>query len=423
MNCTLLRGRKASFLLPSCTALCQSTWKLFDNWWFRGKISSNKSNNSSNGQGECIMRRELASIVLALLICKVTTADNTTPPPSTTTPQPPVYDGPPPSTTTPPGADPTPLGNQALDALGGLSTPAALEGFPGVIESPTIGLSLENLTPKVLPGGTAEVLATVSNTGTGELDYTIGSAGYAQSDTVEGSTTSMTGFTLAELVDLGAEGVNLYPEVWTIAQQIPSDAAPGTLTIAGIVTAPEASNSATIQTTTVQVLRQPTPVAKIGGQQISLTAAVSPPPVTTEQASATGGGSYSAAAPALLGDPDAPAADLDLDTINAVGDPEITLTLQPFTDLISDDVHEVDSYVDVDGSVPGIYTTTFDFGFSDEQDIPGADAPGSILGSYTVVADVTGDGVTVTFLFPEPGLAMPALLGAAALFQRRRPLG
>jgi hypothetical protein len=81
-----------------------------------------------------------------------------------------------------------------------------------------------------------------------------------------------------------------------------------------------------------------------------------------------------------------------------VGSAYITADLAPFTDLPPDyDLtdppatnvsHPFHLLVSLDAP-PGVYTNTFHFGFSDEQDLPGADAPGSIQGALTVVVTVS----------------------------------
>lgn len=112
----------------------------------------------------------------------------------------------------------------------------------------------------------------------------------------------------------------------------------------------------------------------------------------------TGGGeTASAASPSMLGDPDEPAAEINLDTISITGSPYLTTDLAPFADLPPDynlglapstnNSHPFHIYFSL-AAPPGVYTNIFSLGFSDEQDLPGADAPGSIYVSFTVVVTV-----------------------------------
>ncbi len=208
-------------------------------------------------------------------------------------------------------------------------------------------------------------------------------------------------------------------------------ATPGPNTVSVTLT-DTANNSSITQSGTVTVLSRVKPGFLIGGQVVTLSSVkpdfTEPPSVSPEQASATGGSSFAAAAPAMLGDPppSVPTDEMDLDSITAIGDPEITLSLQPFLDLPPDDPADSPSdFIDIDGSVPGIYHTSFELNYSDEQDLPGAAAPGSEHAFFDVIATVTGTGndatATVSIIVPEPASAtLLGIGGVMALTRRRR---
>ncbi len=139
------------------------------------------------------------------------------------------------------------------------------------------------------------------------------------------------------------------------------------------------------------------------------------PPAGTEL-----GGS---ADPQMLGDPPpgVPTAELDLDSITTSGSTYIVTTLSPFTDLPSDDnpAEGVNFPLTVYAPAPGDYDTTFYLHYSDEQDLPGAYAPGSEVVAVNVNADVTPTTTTFTFATPEPGALLLFAVGAIACFATR----
>jgi hypothetical protein len=113
---------------------------------------------------------------------------------------------------------------------------------------------------------------------------------------------------------------------------------------------------------------------------------------------ATGGGeSVAVAAPAVIGDPVEAAAELDLDTVSNAGSSYVNTDLAAFTDLTPDydltgppaasNSHPFTIYVSR-AAPPGVYTNTFYLGFSDENDLAGANAPGAVQGSFTVITTV-----------------------------------
>ena len=122
-----------------------------------------------------------------------------------------------------------------------------------------------------------------------------------------------------------------------------------------------------------------------------------------------------------------PTAELDLDSITVSGSPHITTNLVPFTDLPANDDPSQAFTFGLNVSVPawGDYTTTFSLHYSDEQDLPGAAAPGSEVSSFIVDANV-GETVTTWTVtaVPEPGteallVAALATLCAASHWWRR----
>jgi hypothetical protein len=136
-------------------------------------------------------------------------------------------------------------------------------------------------------------------------------------------------------------------------------------------------------------------------------------------------------APGMIGDPPGePTADLDLDSISASGNPVVALgDLSPFDDLPSTDSaseNVVPFWVELYTDTPGTYTDTFTLHYSDEQDLPGADAPGSQSTSFSVTATLdAADNIQweVDTAVPEPAPALLLLLGALpTLFHRTRPL-
>jgi hypothetical protein len=132
-------------------------------------------------------------------------------------------------------------------------------------------------------------------------------------------------------------------------------------------------------------------------------------------------------APGMIGDPPGePTAELDLDSITASGDPEVAIgDLSPFDDLPSTDSateNVVPFWVELFTNVPGTYTDTFTLHYSDEQDLPGADAPGSEAVSFSVTGTLdSSDNIQweVDTDVPEPATASTFFLGGIAMLKRR----
>ncbi len=144
-------------------------------------------------------------------------------------------------------------------------------------------------------------------------------------------------------------------------------------------------------------------------------------PNSLAQAPPAGTDAAATFAPQMIGDPPpgVPTAELDLDSITSTGSPYITTTLQPFIDLPSDDNPAEGLPFQVYAFVPalGDYSTTFTLYYSDEQDLPGADAPGSETASFTVAVDMTATTAdwTVTVV-PEPAsFGLLTIIGLASL--------
>ena len=196
---------------------------------------------------------------------------------------------------------------------------------------------------------------------------------------------------------------------------------PGSQTVS--VTATDTGTSASLtQSGNVLVLAHADPAFSIGGNVVQLSSR----PVVAQEPSvdplafgATGGGeSFAAGAPNVINDPVAPTAGLNLDSITAIGDSQITLSLTPFTDLAANDNPAFGDpfQIQVDGSVPGVYFTDFELNYSDEQDLPGADATGSEHAYFGVQVTVTSGGVAGVVVVPEPGSGRLLVLGLLSVF-------
>jgi hypothetical protein len=190
-----------------------------------------------------------------------------------------------------------------------------------------------------------------------------------------------------------------------------------------------ANNDQLTQTVDVNVLDHARPAFVINGRVVQLPlpkpAAAVEPSVDPLAFGATGGGEqFAAGAPNVVADPltAVPTGEMDLDSITAVGAPQITITLNPFIDLVANDdpASGKPFNVIVDGTNPGHYETQFILNYSDEQDLPGAFPPGSEQGAFTVVADVTTGGVTGEIIVPEPACVSLTLLAASATLAHRR---
>lgn len=181
---------------------------------------------------------------------------------------------------------------------------------------------------------------------------------------------------------------------------------------------------------TFMVLAHANPALIFNGQIVYLTSANVVKFQTPSNSDAFGQGpsagteAGASAAPQLLGDPPGvPTAELDLDSITTSGSAYLTTTLHPFTDLPANDnpaealPFEIDAFV----PGPGDFTTTFTLHYSDEDDLPGAAAPGSEALSFTVEVEVsqTVANWTVTTV-PEPASGWLIAVAGMCLALRRK---
>ena len=133
-----------------------------------------------------------------------------------------------------------------------------------------------------------------------------------------------------------------------------------------------------------------------------------------------GGGAYS---PQMLGDPPGePTARLDLDSFSSFGSPNITTTLTPVNNLLSTDTPGTGESFNIfvqapaNGNYDTTFNTTFVVHYSDEQDLPGADSPGSEEAAFNVNVDIYGTTAywTITTDASVPDQSITAALLAAA---------
>ena len=134
-----------------------------------------------------------------------------------------------------------------------------------------------------------------------------------------------------------------------------------------------------------------------------------------------GGGAFN---PEMLGDPPGePTARLDLDSFTSFGSPNITTTLTPADNLLSTDTPgtgESFNIFVVQSPATGNYATfntTFVVHYSDEQDLPGAAAPGSKVAAFNVNVEIEGGTAdwTITTDASVPDETSTAALLATAL--------
>jgi hypothetical protein len=204
-----------------------------------------------------------------------------------------------------------------------------------------------------------------------------------------------------------------------------SRVAPGTNIPISVTGTDTATGFSLTQSGSVTVLAHAAPALILQGQIVYLSSkntVTFQTPTNNNFAESTPGGTPATASanPQMMGDPPGvPTDELDLDSITFSGSSAITTSLQPFTDLPANDDPAQAFGFQLNVNVPawGDYLTTFTLHYSDEQDLPGAFAPGSELASFTVEADIESDVTTWTVTtVPEPGaLELVAVAAACAL--------
>jgi hypothetical protein len=281
---------------------------------------------------------------------------------------------------------------------------------------------------QVIKGGEAEVDAYVRNyapNGSDEANYKI-TAAYAAPGSV--SYTSVGYFYEgAQPADGGVSTSATVP--------FPIDTSlftPGTASVTVSATDTD-TNSVLTQGWQFTVLRHATPEVYSYVQKKYV--AVEPPPaepsVDPLAFGATGGGESFAAIdfpPPVLGNdpPGVPTAGMALNWITSSGDSQITSNFATFANLapLSDgDENPADGdpfTVQYDTTHPGTFSRTFWLGFSDEQDLPGADSPGSYVAELLYTATVAPDGSSTyeVDLVPEPSTLALLTLGSLGLLAR-----
>jgi hypothetical protein len=185
------------------------------------------------------------------------------------------------------------------------------------------------------------------------------------------------------------------------------------------------SGASLTQSGSVTVLAHPTPALVLGGQIVYLTSRntvkfQTPSNDIFGQAPPAGGEAAASYMPQMLGDPPGePTAKLDLDSISTSGSSYITTNLQPFFNLPSDNdpAEALPFEIDIRPPTPGDYMTTFMLHYSDEDDLPGADLPGSEMISFSVECNITPTVAnwTVTTV-PEPATLWMLLIGILTLY-------
>jgi hypothetical protein len=235
----------------------------------------------------------------------------------------------------------------------------------------------------------------------------------------------------------GGTGYLTLPFTFNSSQVVPANNVPVSLTLKNTDT-----NAAITLGGTVNVLAHATPGLVLSGKVVPLSVP-SATKFTTTQAQDSGvpdltnaslppqeagtEGPAGGFAPGMIGDPPGePTAELDLDSVTAFGDTQVAIgDLPDFQDLPSTDSasENVEPFwVELFTDIPGTYTDTFTLHYSDEQDLPGADAPGSEEISFAVTATLdSNDNIDweVDTDVPEPASGAILLLSGMPLLSRR----
>jgi hypothetical protein len=268
-----------------------------------------------------------------------------------------------------------------------------------------IGLTAGAANSRIITGGSTDITAFVQNTaGTGStvLNYSA-TFKYPYGNQV---------FTGTRFADGGADADMVVGTYNSAGQPL------GVAQTIIDVSDPNASNDPQSAAVNVKVLDHADPFIRFPG--VTTTNLETQQPIIQTQQDTNpeqqaAGNEIIIATPNVFGDPPAEAAGLDLDSITSTGDPQITTDLAPFKNLPSTDDPTTGDFfhIYVDVSHAGTFSKTFYLDFSDE-DLPGANAPGSVHTQFTVINTV--------HLVPEPASAGTLVLGAAGLlaFRRRR---
>src|SRR5262249_17417743 len=128
---------------------------------------------------------------------------------------------------------------------------------------------------------------------------------------------------------------------------------------------------------------------------------------------ATGGGeNFATPLPTPYGnaDPPEPTAGMAMNWFDSEGDSEITSNYATFDNLAAiaaddqDPTHGLAFQVKCLATQPGTFSKLFTLGFSDEQDLPGANSPGTFVARVLYTFEIHADGSSdyEVFLVPEP---------------------
>jgi hypothetical protein len=200
-----------------------------------------------------------------------------------------------------------------------------------------------------------------------------------------------------------------------------SNIAPGVVPVAVTLTDTNSGYKVT-QGGQLTVLAHAAPALVVNGQILPLTSRnVISFENSLAQAPPNGTDAAATFAPQMIGDPPpgVPTAELDINSVTTFGSPYITSTLAPANDLPSTDTPGTGETFSITGVSPitnGDYSTTFEVDYSDQQDLPGADAPGSQVAEFNVSVDFVG-GVadwTITTDVPDQSNTALLLLSACA---------
>lgn len=274
---------------------------------------------------------------------------------------------------------------------------------------------------KVIQGGQETIDPIAYNLGTGTGTYQLTATYGTNAVSLGGYTGTLPPNTYSENIFPVATG-SLTPGTYPVSATL-RDTTPG-------ATAPNITSASSFT-----VLAHAMPAIYYQGKQLQLAPLSTSPAPTSDafsQAPPAGTEMGGSADAQMLGDPapDVPTAELDLDSISEFGSPYIVTTLQPFTDLPSDDdpSEGVNFAINVDTTTLGDYDSTFVFTFSDEQDLPGAYAPGSETATLEVNVDLTADmdywTLTADVPIPEPGgMLIGSVMMVGLGWRVRRPGG